>query len=46
MCAKACPTEAISGERKQSYSIEPAACIACGSCREVCNFNAVLTEGR
>ena len=46
MCAKACPTEAISGERKQPYSIEPAACIACGSCREVCNFNAVLTEGR
>ncbi|WP_417041865.1 hypothetical protein [Ellagibacter isourolithinifaciens] len=26
--------------------MEPAACIACGSCREVCNFNAVLTEGR
>lgn len=46
MCAKACPTEAISGERKQPYSIEPAACIACGSCREICNFNAVLTEGR
>lgn len=46
MCAKACPTEAISGERKQPYSIEPAACISCGSCREVCNFNAVLTEGR
>ena len=46
MCAKACPTEAISGERKQLYSIDPAACIACGSCREVCNFNAVLTEGR
>ena len=46
MCAKACPTEAISGERKQPYSIDPAACIACGSCREVCNFNAVLTEGR
>ena len=21
-------------------------CIACGSCREVCNFDAVLTEGR
>ena len=46
MCAKACPTEAISGARKQPSSIEPAACIACGSCREVCNFNAVLTEGR
>ena len=26
--------------------IDPAKCIACGSCREACRFDAVLTERR
>jgi NADH-quinone oxidoreductase subunit F len=46
MCSRACPADAISGERKEAHVIDPAKCIACGSCREVCRFNAVLTERR
>ncbi|MDO4502685.1 MAG: NADH-ubiquinone oxidoreductase-F iron-sulfur binding region domain-containing protein [Coriobacteriia bacterium] len=46
LCAKACPTDAISGERKEAHVIDAAKCISCGSCREACNFDAVLTEGR
>lgn len=46
LCAKACPADAISGERKQPHAIDPSACIACGSCREACHVDAVLTEGR
>ena len=46
LCAKACPADAISGERKQPHAIDPSACIACGSCREACRVDAVLTEGR
>ena len=46
MCSRACPTGAISGEKKAAHAIDPKLCIACGSCREACRFNAVLTEGR
>ena len=46
MCMRACPADAISGEKKQAHTIDPAKCIACGSCREACHFSAVLTEGR
>ena len=46
MCARSCPTNAISGEKKTAHSIDPQLCISCGSCREACRFNAVLTEGR
>ncbi|MBQ9020390.1 MAG: 4Fe-4S binding protein [Eggerthellaceae bacterium] len=46
MCMKACPADAISGEKKTPHSIDQAKCIACGSCREACHFSAVLTEGR
>lgn len=46
MCARACPTQAISGERKQAHIIDQQLCISCGSCREACRFDAILTEGR
>ena len=46
MCQRACPADAISGERKEAHVIDPAKCIACGSCREACHFDAVLTERR
>jgi len=32
VCAKACPTEAISGERKQVHVLDQAKCIRCGVC--------------
>ena len=46
MCSRACPTGAISGEKKTAHAIDASLCISCGSCREACRFNAVMTEGR
>ena len=40
-CAKKCPVEAISGERKKVHAIDQAKCIQCGVCRETCKFDAV-----
>jgi len=41
LCAKKCPTECISGERKQPYVIDASNCIKCDTCRQVCKFDAV-----
>ena len=40
-CARKCPAECISGERKQSHVIDQERCIRCGRCFEVCTFDAV-----
>ena len=44
LCARSCPVDAISGERKQLHVIDSQVCIRCGMCREVCNQNAVFTR--
>jgi NADH:ubiquinone oxidoreductase subunit F (NADH-binding)/(2Fe-2S) ferredoxin len=41
LCAKKCPTNCITGERKQLHVIDVAQCIKCDTCRQVCKFNAV-----
>jgi len=41
LCAKKCPTQAITGEKKQIHVIDESLCIKCDTCRQVCNFNAV-----
>lgn len=41
VCARNCPVEAISGERRQAHVIDINKCIRCGICMQVCNFNAV-----
>ena len=41
-CAKKCPVEAISGERKQPHVIDQEACIKCGECYATCRFDAIL----
>ncbi len=41
VCARNCPVEAISGERRQLHHIDPDTCIRCGICMQVCNFNAI-----
>ncbi|OPY76951.1 MAG: NADP-reducing hydrogenase subunit HndC [Syntrophorhabdus sp. PtaU1.Bin153] len=41
-CAKACPAEAITGEKKKAHEINTAVCIKCGKCLETCKFNAVI----
>jgi NADH-quinone oxidoreductase subunit F len=40
-CVRACPGEAIFGERKQRQTIDFAKCIKCGTCRSVCKQDAV-----
>ncbi len=44
VCARNCPVNAISGERRQLHVIDPSICIRCGICKQVCNFNAVVVE--
>ncbi len=41
VCARNCPVNAISGERRQTHHIDPDICIRCGICMQVCNFNAI-----
>ena len=36
LCLKACPTDAIIGERKKPHRIDQSKCIQCGNCMEVC----------
>ena len=42
VCARNCPVNAISGERKQTHVIDTELCIRCGICKQVCNFDAVV----
>jgi len=41
ICAKNCPTRAISGEPKELHTINQEDCIKCGICLESCKYNAV-----
>ncbi|MBD3308386.1 4Fe-4S dicluster domain-containing protein [candidate division KSB3 bacterium] len=53
LCAKSCPVDAISGEKKEVHVIDQSKCIRCGMCLEKCpkKFQAVecvagsLSEG-
>jgi len=40
-CARNCPVNAISGERKMLHVIDQEICIKCGACIEKCKFDAV-----
>jgi NADH-quinone oxidoreductase subunit F len=42
ICEKNCPSDAITGERKEPYFIHQDKCTKCGVCLEKCPFNAVL----
>ncbi len=44
VCFGACPTSAISGERKEVHTIDQKLCIQCDTCRQVCKFDAVPVE--
>jgi NADH-quinone oxidoreductase subunit F len=41
VCAKNCPTQAISGERKMVHLIDQDKCIKCGVCFSKCKFEAI-----
>jgi len=40
-CLRACPAGAITGEKKKPHRIDPAVCIRCGACFDVCKFSSV-----
>ena len=41
LCAKNCPADAISGEKKKPFSIDPSKCVKCGVCMSKCKKEAV-----
>jgi NADH-quinone oxidoreductase subunit F len=41
LCARKCPVEAISGNKKEVHVIDTEKCIRCGLCFDACRFNAV-----
>jgi NADH-quinone oxidoreductase subunit F len=41
LCARSCPTKAITGEIKKPYLIDQAKCIKCGNCVAKCKFGAI-----
>jgi NADH:ubiquinone oxidoreductase subunit F (NADH-binding)/(2Fe-2S) ferredoxin/NAD-dependent dihydropyrimidine dehydrogenase PreA subunit len=42
ICARNCPTNCISGEKKKPYVIDQDKCIKCGTCQEKCPFGAIV----
>jgi len=42
VCAKVCPTNAISGEAKKPHTIDQSKCIKCGECEKKCKFDAII----
>ncbi len=41
LCARECPSNCITGEKKKLHTINQDKCIKCGMCYEVCKFGAV-----
>lgn len=44
LCARKCPTDAITGSLKEMHFIDQELCIQCGKCHEVCKFEAVTID--
>jgi NADH-quinone oxidoreductase subunit F len=43
-CVSACPSGAITGERKQAHVLDQDLCIKCDACRQVCRYDAVRVD--
>ena len=43
-CARVCPVNAITGERKKPHEINQDICIKCGACMEKCKFDAIIIQ--
>jgi len=41
ICARKCPTKAITGKAKEVHVLDQKKCIKCGVCFDACKFNAV-----
>ncbi len=44
VCARECPQDAISGEKKKPYKIDQEECVRCGLCRDNCKFEAITVS--
>jgi len=44
LCAKLCPEEAITGEKKKPHQLDLEKCIKCGICYDACKFDAILIQ--
>jgi len=40
-CARKCPQEAISGDKKKPHQLDQTKCIKCGICYDTCKFDAI-----
>ena len=43
-CLRACPVDAVTGEKKEPHVIDSATCIKCGACFAACKFSAILRK--
>ncbi len=43
-CARVCPVNAITGERKMPHEINQDICIKCGACYDKCKFSAIFIK--
>ncbi len=44
LCLLKCPSNAIKGIKRRPHHIDEDICIKCGTCVEVCNFNAIVLK--
>jgi len=44
VCARKCPQEAISGEKKKPHELHQDQCIKCGICYDACKFDAIAIK--
>ncbi len=44
LCAKRCPEEAITGEKKEPHQLDQEKCNKCSICYDACKFNAVVIK--
>ena len=44
LCAKRCPENIITGEKKSPHQLDKDKCIKCGICYDACKFNAVVVK--
>ncbi len=44
VCARKCPQDAITGEKKEPHKLEQEKCIKCGICYDGCKFDAIAIK--